>query len=267
MLVDYHLHTAHSFDGTQSVDELCQAAIARGIQEIAITEHMDIYRDKPYGYILDSRSTFADLEAARERYRGKLVIRRGIELGQPMQNPIEAERFLSDWPLDFVIGSLHNMERDVDVGEYDYREVDWDIFFPHYLEVLKDLARNYDYDVLGHVTYPMRYLFLQTGKQPSPLLWKNEFAEIFESVIARGKGIELNTSSIARGRGLLMPDKELLKLYLELGGEIITLGSDAHVKSQTGVTAKIGQEILKEAGFRKFATYENRRAIMHLLLQ
>lgn len=266
MLVDYHLHTAHSFDGTQTTDELCQAAIARGIDEIAITEHMDIYRDKPYGYILDCGNAFADLDAAIERYKDQLVIRRGIELGQPMRNPAEAERFLSDWPLDFVIGSLHNMEHDVDVGEYDYREVDWDVFFPHYLEALKDFAMNYDYDVLGHITYPMRYLFLQTGKQPPLMRWKSEFAEILKIVIARGKGIELNTSAIARGKGILMPDKELLKFYMELGGKIITLGSDAHVASQTGVTAEIGQKILKEAGFREFATYENRRVHMHLLL-
>lgn len=265
MLVDYHLHTEHSFDGVQTVDELCQAAIDRGVEEIAITEHMDLYRGKPYDYILNPEKTFDAISAARDRYQDKLVIRSGIELGQPMRNPAEAERFLNEWKLDFVIGSIHNMENDIDVGEYDYTTVKWDPFFLHYLDMLKDFAENYDYDVLGHVTYPMRYLFLKTQKCPSSMCWKDQYSEIFDIVIGRGKGIELNTSSIARKKGPLMPDKELLKLYHDLGGKIITLGSDAHVKEQTGLTAKIGQDILREIGFKEFSTYKNRKVIMHSL--
>lgn len=265
MLVDYHLHTNYSFDGVQTLDELCQSAIARNIKEVAVTEHMDIYSGKPYDYILDCRNSFKEQTDIAKKYKDKLTIRHGIELGQPMRNPKEAERFLRDWPVDFVIGSVHNMENDIDVGEYDYTKVDWDAFFPHYLECLKDFAANYDYDVLGHVTYPMRYLFLQTGKNPSPMIWEKDFAEIFKIVIECGKGIELNTSSIARGKGMLMPTKELLSLYYNLGGRIITLGSDAHVKEQTGITAQIGQDILREIGFSHYSTFENRKVIMNSL--
>lgn len=265
MLADYHLHSSYSFDGKQTLEELCEAALRQGLDEIAVTEHMDLFRGKPYRYILNCEESFRELEKVRKRYQGVLTIRRGIELGQPMRNPEEAEAFLRDWPLDFVIGSLHNMEHDIDVGTYRYDQVDWDVFFPHYLEWLKDLAENYDYDVLGHVTYPMRYLYLQTKRELSPMAWKDAFSEIFRIVIARGKGIELNTSSIARGTGPLMPTEELLVLYRELGGEIITTGSDAHVKEQTGKTARMGQGILRKAGFSYFSTFENRHPVMHPL--
>lgn len=257
MLVDYHLHTNNSFDGTQTIDELCRAAIANGLQEVAVTDHMDIFSGKKYSDILDCSQTFQDIAYAREKYRGKLTVKKGIELGQPMRNPDEAKKFLQEYELDFIIGSVHNMERDEDVGEYDYQKIDFDTFFPHYLACIYDLAQNYEYDVLGHVTYPMRYQFLQTGQRIDPLKWREQFAEIFREVIKRHKGIELNTSSIARGRGILMPEESLLRLYRDLGGTIITLGSDAHKKEQTGTTAVIGQQILQSAGFTQFTIYEH----------
>ena len=265
MLVDYHLHTNNSFDGKQTIDELCQAAIARGIDEIAITDHMDIFAGKSYGFILNCEKTFSDIDLAKDKYRGKLVIRKGIELGQPMRNPAAYEEFIEEWPLDFIIGSVHNMENDIDVGEYNYKEIDFSEFFPRYLDCILDFARNYEFDVLGHVTYPIRYMILQTGKKVDPMEYQDQFIEIFKAAIARGKGIELNTSSIARGVGELMPTIPLLRLYRDMGGEIITVGSDAHVKSQTGITSKTANEILKQVGFRYLTTFENREPIMNLI--
>ena len=165
ILVDYHLHTNNSFDGTQTIDELCKAAISLGLDEVAVTDHMDIFEGKSYGYILDCDKTFTDIEYAKEKYKGKLTIKRGIEIGQPMRNPEQGKKFLNDYSLDFIIGSVHNMDRDIDVGEYDYNIMDFNEFFPRYLDCIYDFAKNYEYDVLGHITYPMRYMILQTGRQ------------------------------------------------------------------------------------------------------
>ena len=265
MLVDYHLHSNFSFDGTQSLRELCEAAVSRGLSEIAVTEHMDLYKDKPYGYILDCQASFRELENMKSAYKGKLVIRRGIELGQPMRNPQEEEKFLKDYELDFIIGSIHNMEGDIDAGDIDYTRNDMDQVFSHYLDWELDLALHYPYDVLGHITYPARYMALQTGKQPDYEAVRDKMDAVLKAAISRGKGIELNTSSLARGEGPLMPTKDILRRYRELGGEIITMGSDAHVSSQVGTTARAGQEILKECGFSHFATFEDHRATMHPL--
>ena len=92
------------------------------------------------------------------QFADRLTVKIGIELGQPMVNPKEAEKFIHNFRLDFIIGSLHNMEKDIDVGDYDYDKEDCVKVYGHYLEWLYDLAKNYEYDVLGHVTYPLRYM-------------------------------------------------------------------------------------------------------------
>jgi len=263
MLEDYHLHSSFSFDGEQSMEELCAAAFARGLDAIAVTDHMDIYSCRPYGSILDCPACFAKLRQLQESYAGRMDIAAGIELGQPMRNPQEADAFLGDWPVDFIIGSVHNMEKDVDAGDYDYTALDIREVFSRYLDYLTEYAQHYDYDVLGHVIYPMRYCILQTGQAPDPMDWADRFEELFRIVIARGKGIELNTSSLARHSGILMPDLPLLRLYRSLGGSIITTGSDAHVASQTGTTAADAVSLLKEAGFTHLATYHHRNPILH----
>lgn len=264
VLTDYHLHSDFSFDGNQTLSQLCEAAFQRGMQEIAVTEHMDLYYGMPYGqglapFSFNAVAAFKALEQMRCCYTGKMEICRGIELGQPMRNPEEAARFLRDWPLDFVIGSVHNMEHDIDVGEYDYAKVDPERFFPHYLDAVLDLAEHYDYDVLGHLTYPARYIEMKTGRQMDFKNWRPQFEAILQAAIRRGRGIELNTSALARGTGRIMPTLEILKLYRTLGGELITLGSDSHVKEQVGTTAHEGQAILREAGFHALAIYKNRK--------
>lgn len=263
MQIDYHLHTNHSFDGTQSAEQLCMAAVSRGVDAIAITDHMDIYGGKPYSAILDCGACFADIQRVRAKYGKLLSIACGIELGQPMRNPPEAEAFLRDWPLDFIIGSVHNLEDDTDVGTYDFSKVSFDKVFTRYLDCLLDFAENYEYDVLGHVTYPMRYFFLQTGSCPDPMRWKEQFEKIFAAVIDRGRGIEFNTSSLARGKGILLPGEDLLALYRDMGGTIITTGSDAHVACETGITSVRAVQKLKQLGFQYITTYQNRNPIQN----
>ncbi len=259
-LVDYHLHSKYSFDGAHELRDICETAIERGLSEIAITDHMDIYSDKPYEYILDCKSLYKELEEMKEAYRGRLKVLSGVEYGQPQANRKEALRFLAEYPLDFIIGSIHNLWDDKDAYDYNYNETDYHVVYDGYVEWLYTLAAEYDYDVLGHVTYPSRYVYMQTGIEVDVRQYQEQYVEIFKKVIERGKGIELNMSGIARGLKDTMPDMYLLKLYRELGGEIITVGSDAHLLEHVGIVTKQGYEMLKEAGFRYFTVYDRREA-------
>lgn len=258
-LIDYHLHSRYSFDGSCELRDICDTAIERGINEIAITDHMDLYTDKPYEYILDCKNLYEELAQIREEYRGKLKVLLGAEYGQPQINKAEALRFIEDYPLDFIIGSVHNLTGDVDLAEVDYHETDYRKTYEEYLNWVYDLAADYEYDVLGHVNYPCRYFNLQLGIEVDQSRYKWEFSDIFRKVIERGKGIELNLSGIARGMKDTMPDMYLLKLYRELGGEIITVGSDAHLLEHVGVVSRKGYEMLKEAGFSYVTVYDRRK--------
>lgn len=258
-LVDYHMHSKYSFDGECEIRDICEVALGRGLSEIAITDHMDIYSGKPYEYILDCKNLYKELREVKEEYAGRLKVLVGVEYGQPQANREEALKFINDYPLDFIIGSIHNLWDDKDAYDYDYRETDYHVVYDGYVDWLMTLAECYEYDVLGHVSYPSRYVYSQTGVRVDLRQYEEQYRAIFKKVIEDGRGIELNLSGIARGLNETMPDMYLLKLYRELGGEIITVGSDAHTLDHVGIVTKAGYEILKEAGFKYFTVYDNRK--------
>ena len=135
-LTDDHLHTSFSFDGKAAPEEVCEAALARGLSELTVTDHMDIYSDQPYTYILDCPKWFDKMQEIRECYSQRLMVHIGIELGQPQCNPGEAKAFLDKYPLDFIIGSVHNMENDIDVFDYDFHKLDYRHVYAGYLKWL-----------------------------------------------------------------------------------------------------------------------------------
>lgn len=258
-LTDDHLHTCFSFDSEARPEEVCAQALKQGLSEITITDHMDIYSDKPYSAVLDSDAWYACMQNLKNDWAGRLKVHVGIELGQPQINPLQARAFLEKYPLDFIIGSIHNIENDLDIYYCDYKTMDCEKFYAHYIEWLLELAKNYEFDVCGHVTYPSRYIFEQTKKQPDMRMFYEQFRELFKLLIDRGRGIELNLSGIARGNASPMPEEDLLRLYRECGGEIITIGSDSHVAAQVGSISRLGQEMLKAAGFKYVTWFEERR--------
>ena len=145
-LADYHMHSKYSFDGSEELDTICQTAIRRGLSEIAITDHMDIYTGLPYDeqmnfdvsggeqHHMDAVGLYKELCNMKEKYAGQLKVRIGAELGQPQVNPEAAELFMKDYGdvLDFVIGSIHNMEKDLDVYYYDFEKIDVSKMYDHY---------------------------------------------------------------------------------------------------------------------------------------
>lgn len=261
-LTDYHLHSEYSFDGHEKLEVICDKAIQMGLQEIAITDHMDLYTDKPYEYILDFAKEYPELQSIREKYMDRLKVKIGIELGQPQVNKEEAKRFLQDYNLDFIIGSIHNMENDIDVGDYNFRELDCNKVYRTYLDWLMDLAINYDYDVIGHVTYPLRYM-AKMDIYLDVSIFEDQVRALYEAVIRRGKGIELNASGLYQAIKETMPSFPMIKWYKECGGEIITVGSDSHYAVHIGEPILKGMDLLRAAGFKYITTFENRKPIFN----
>lgn len=264
-LADYHTHSKYSFDGKETIEKMCLSAIDAGLTEIAVTDHMDIYSGKPYSYILNCPELFEELEKCRERFDGRLTLRTGIELGQPMRNRSEAELFLKDYPdLDFIIGSVHNMENDIDVGSYNFSECDCNRVCADYFDCLISLAENYDYDVIGHITYPLRYM-AEAGLFPDVHRFYDRFEQLFRTVASKGRGIELNTSGFRQKLGDSMPSEDLLRLFRFCGGEIVTVGSDAHTAEHIGSEIRKGCEMLRKCGFSYISGYRGRKAFFEKL--
>ena len=261
-MFDYHMHSTVSGDGKSTAAEMVQAAQAAGLKEICFTDHMDYIKRK------DKKAMSIDIEEYHRAYDHLevpgLMIRKGVEFGLTRWNQAEMAEFLKLRRFDFVLGSLHYIE-DVDPYEACY----WEgrpvkESYRVYLEELLECVRVHDdYDVLGHLTYACKSPYNPTHE---PLLFEDFHEitdEIMRVVIAKGKGMEVNSSGVDAA-GVFLPSADYLRRYKELGGEIITIGSDAHNTVRVGQYADRSLAILKDI-FGYVCTFEDRKPIFHKL--
>lgn len=266
IIADYHMHTTISPDGRHTIEEMCEAAVENGLKEIALTDHFEIYTPdfrgsaySPLGQFTISylEEYFRQFEQALEKFEGKLSLRSAVELGQPQINPAFSQEVLSRFSFDYVVGSMHKVDN-IDFSERDYTIGHNKLLCEKNLEWLYEMADKGDFDCLGHADLIKRYAARQ-GHWVSLMDYPAELSEILKRLIERGKGMEINTSGFRQGMGEPIPCLAFLKLYRKLGGEILTVGSDAHCRQDIAADFEQARLIALEAGFRRIALYRNRR--------
>lgn len=274
MFADYHVHTEFSDDSRYPMEDVIRDAVKMGMDEICITDHVDYgvkvdwdcgqeiqYRkDDPLANV-DYPRYMEKIRALKEEYQGKITIRTGMEFGVQMHTIPEFEALFARYPFDFIILSIHQVE-DKEFWTQDFqRGRTQKEYNERYYQEILDVVKAYkNYSVLGHLDLIKRYD--EAGIYPFENV-KPMIEEILKIVIADGKGIELNTSFHRYGLSDSMPSREILKLYRELGGEIITIGSDSHKPEHLGAYIDEGHEILKSLGYKQFCTFENMKPIFH----
>ena len=262
MLADYHLHTIFSDDSENPMDSAVRRAIALGLDEICFTEHID------YGVKTDLNCDCdaygAELNRCRERYAGQITIRMGMEFGMQTHTIPTFQQTFDRYPLDFIILSCHQVE-DREFWKYEFQEgrAQAEYNRRYYEEILKVMQQYRDYSVLGHLDMIRRYD--PAGDYPFEKV-RDLVAEILQTVIGQGKGIEVNTSCYRYRLPDLTPGREILRLYRALGGEILTIGSDAHDNAWIGCQLRETQAALREMGFRAVYTYEGMQPTAHPLV-
>ena len=274
MFADYHVHTEFSDDSRYPMEDVIRDAVKMGMDEICITDHVDYgvkadwdcgqeiqYRKGDPLANVDYPRYMEKLRALREEYQGKITIRTGMEFGVQMHTIPEFEALFARYPFDFIILSIHQVE-DKEFWTQDFqRGRTQKEYNERYYQEMLDVVKAYkNYSVLGHLDLIKRYD--EAGIYPFENV-KPMIEEILKIVIADGKGIELNTSFHRYGLSDSMPSREILKLYRELGGEIITIGSDSHKPEHLGAYIDEGHEILKSLGYKQFCTFENMKPIFH----
>ena len=274
MIIDCHTHTRNSFDAdNDTVIERCERAIQLGLDAMAVTDHCEVNRffDKDhykinyeqkyddYGFNKAFENSMAETTAAKGLYSGKLNLICGLELGQPLADMEVIEQILSDKRLDFVIASMHEMPGHDDFAFLDYSKEDVPALLEQDFNEILKIAKWGKFDVLGHITYALRYI---QGNQNIPVdmtPYQDIIREIFKTVIEKGKGIEINTSGLRQKFGDTFPSLEYIKLYRELGGEILTVGSDSHTTADLAKGVKEGIEIAAQAGFTAITYFKERK--------
>ena len=267
-LCDMHTHSDNSFDAKNSVDEMCLAAINRGLYAIAITDHCEapfirFGADCEFGCFDEQiPKSFADATAAREKYAGKLKVLRGMELGEPLHDPEQTKRALSYGDFDFILASVHNLKNMQDFYYMSYSGVDVDWLLGKYFDELIETAAFPHFDSLSHLTYPLRYIIAGTGKTPDLSIHKDKIDRIFKILIQNNKALEINVSGLFKEMGCTLPDLPLIKRYKELGGKLITIGTDAHSADMVGKGIEQGIEVAKSAGLTHYAIFEKHSPIL-----
>lgn len=260
-LYDYHCHSEHSMDGTDSIAELCAAAIAAGLQELAVTDHFEPTPQDEKASDYQAKKYFAAVEKASSLYQEKLKLKYAVELGQPHLYTTRSEKLLADHPYDYVLASVHMLPTGEDLGFIAYSKENISFYTQAYLDELKKLARWNKFDCLGHFDLLKRYAMMR-GVETDFMAYREQVEEILKIVIANGKGIEVNTSGLRQESKECLPGLDILKLYKQLGGEIITIGSDAHFAKDVGKGVKEAIELLKTAGFKYATVYTQRQPEM-----
>ena len=276
MFCDYHAHTIFSDDSEYPMEECVKDAIYLGIKEICFTDHVDygvkydlkdLKPEEVEGKILnvDFEKYFAELDRVRELYKDEISIKNGLEFGIQKHTISKFENLFEKSPLDFVIMSVHEIN-DKELWDHSFQDGKTEEeYYRLYFENIYYLVQNYhNYSVLGHLDLLKRY---DEKDGYNPFVENKEIiTKILKYIIADGKGIELNTSTKKYHLDDLMPSRDILRLYLELGGEILTIGSDSHSKKDllNSHIEELKQE-LKDIGFKKFCTFEKMKPIFHEL--
>lgn len=258
---DLHTHSNCSPDGKEPISAMLKRAEALGLYAYALTDHCECQKYETR-YRLRVQKSWEEMEKADSH---KLRFFRGVELGQPTQDLHAASEALAGREYDFVIGSLHNVRGFEDFYWLDYtkegEEFIHNVLHAYWRELLEMIEWG-NFDTLGHLTYPLRYIEGEHGIPVDLTEHREEIDEVFRALIRADRALEVNTSGLRQKIGRTLPDLPLLRRYRELGGALVTLGSDAHRTADLGKGIDDGMEILKQAGFREFAVYEKRRPIL-----
>ena len=261
-MFDYHMHSRVSFDGQDSGEAMARAALAAGLIEICFTDHLDY----------DPLGKMGPMDFATEDYNAEydhleipgLLIRRGVEFGMTVDNREQFKKDLQRRHFDFVLGSIHFVD-DLDVYYPPYW-ADKTVFQAErrYLEATLDCVKLHDdFDVLAHLTYLAKST---SHPAPRPIPY-GEHREVIDEILKvladKGKGMEINTSGVDRC-GDFLPSIDMFRRFKELGGQIITIGSDSHQCRRVGQYSFQACDYFRDI-FGYVCTFQDRKPIFHKL--
>lgn len=264
MLFDGHTHTWYSHDSDSDPRAMCEAALAAGLSGIAMTDHCDIEWELDVaGPIRDSVARAAELAG---EYDGRLRVLRGMEIGEALWAPERAQAITVLTEYDVIIGSVHAVRYrgfTVPFSWINFKQLSarqLQEYLTAYFQDTLETVRRCDFDVLGHLTCVLRYMVDKYACTVDMERCRPVIDEILQELIARSIALEVNTSSPH-----FLPDRAIIQRYREMGGCLITLGSDAHTPDRIGKNLADAAALLRTVGFKQAYYYEKRRAVAYEL--
>ena len=265
-LFDSHVHSDNSHDGEHSITFLCENAEQKNLMGLCITDHYELDQNLAQADLC-LRNSFMETGKARQAFDYRLVVMNGIEMGQAIQNKEKAQEILRRYRFDFVLGSLHCIRGMDDFAYIDFSDLDVDVI------LTKSMFKGYgwltasgmswnDYWNVFRMYRHALYITNVSKEKPDLSRYDSIIDEILRTLAQKGLGLEINTAGLRREIGQTAPTLPYIKRFRQLGGEILTFGSDAHRAQDLGAGLDTAIEMAKEAGFSYFAFFKKREPRM-----
>lgn len=261
IISDFHTHTSFSEDSDAPMETMIRAAIDAGLSILCFTEHLDLDYPQGFGvFAVDMDSYLEEYKRLSRQYQGKIELRFGLELGMQPHLADRLGRIASQYPFDFLIASQHLINgKDPYFQDFWNAHTEQEAYQLYFQQILLNLKTMKDYDTLGHLDYIVRYAPGQ-NRSYSWEVYTEAIDAILLHLIREGKCLEVNTAGLKYGLGHPNPEEDVLRRYRQLGGELITIGSDAHRPEHIAYAFHTLQPLLKELGFRYYTIFRQRRA-------
>ena len=256
-LSDLHVHSQFSCDGRSSMEAICRRAVALGLQSIAFTDHLDLVPADPCAGFFRPAAYLAELERCRALFAGQLTLLGGVEVGEMHWFDHQISALLDEYPFDLIIGSVHWVDGFLVFDQAFYETRSTEHAFRAYFAELLSMCEGGGFDVLGHLDIVKRVGTPKPGGF-SAAVYEREIRAVLETLVEQGIGLELNTSTLRSPVDQTSPALPVLRWYRELGGELLTIGSDAHHPDDLAAGFADAVAMARSAGFDHLAVYEQR---------
>ena len=272
---DLHTHSRFSVDSEADVEKMIEKAISLGLKAYAVTDHCEVnrwYTEEYYGgtkiypyfdFKSDYERSVGYISGIKERYQGRIELVCGIELGQAHQFPDIAQTVVDDKRIDFILGSVHQLPQTEDFAFLKYEEMTQaeaeELLERYFIEICR-LCEWGKLDSLAHLTYPLRY-YIKNGIKVDISKFDCIIESALKTLAQNGKALEINGSGIRQGAGMTFPTAKYAKMFNDVGGELITLGSDAHTADDIGSGICEAAKEAKSAGFERAVYFKQRKPI------
>ena len=266
MYADFHMHSSFSSDSDAPMEDMVRSAITHHLDKICFTEHMDFdFPPGEFDFITDVASYEKKLMEVREKYKEQIDIRFGIEIGLQTHLKDKLQDFTTSYPFDFIIGSNHLALGQDPYEQKVFQEYGEERTYLSYFEnFLENIKIHKCFQVCGHLDYILRY-----GPNRNTTFSYRKYGDLLDEflkvIIYNGIGLECNTSGFKYGLGHPHPTEEILIRYRELGGEILTMGSDAHAPLHVGYEFPRAAALLKDCGFTYYTVFKDKKPEFLLL--
>ncbi|EOD01654.1 histidinol-phosphatase HisJ family protein [Caldisalinibacter kiritimatiensis] len=259
-MYDLHVHSSFSNDCRHAMEDMLKGALVKNVKTIAFTDHVDFeYGDCNLDLAFTPDDYIREYKRLKTNYKNDIQILSGLEIGMQPHLSKKANDFIQDYPFDFIIMSVHAAKgKGLYEGTYYKNRTPLQVYEDYYDDLIKILDNFDNFDVVGHLDLVERYRIHISEIRPLDE-YKEILVEALKKIIKMGKGIEVNTSGIRYGIESFHPTKDILKIYKDLGGEIITIGSDAHKPEDICFAYHEATQLLKELGFKHISIFKNRK--------